>query len=163
MPAHGEPWAELDGFVVKRSPGVPPGILIAGNPAGRRQNKMSHAKTIGWTLFLFFMFLAGALVAFLYREPRGAFDIGDYSHVDIRAAEEAFCDDGSNQALVLLVKALCFRQEALGERGWEDRLLMYGRELYTRARNETVDLQAVDDENIMGQVLSVLRGIGAHR
>ena len=122
-----------------------------------------RAKIIGGSLILVLLFLAGSLGGFFYRESHRAFDIGDYSQVNIQAAEDAFRSDGSNKALVLLVKALCFRREALGERDWEDKLLAYGRELYARARTETIDLQTADDENVMLQVLSVLRDMGAHR
>jgi len=122
-----------------------------------------HAKMPGWTLLLLLLGLAVTLAGSYYQESRRIFDIGDYSHVNIQQAEETFQSDASNQNLVTLIKALCFRQEVLGEPGWEGQILTYGRELYTRARDETVDLQAVDDEGVMTQVLSVLRKTGAHR
>jgi len=122
-----------------------------------------RVRIIGWSGVMILLLLVGTWAGFLYRESGRAFDIGDFSQVNIPAAEEAFRSGGSNEALVLLVKALCFRREALGERGWEGKLLAYGRELYARARNETVDLQTVDDEKTMLQVLAVLRDVGAHR
>ena len=122
-----------------------------------------RAKMIGWSSGFVLLFLAAAWVGFTNQESRRSFDIGGYSHVNIQAAEESFRDDDSNEALVLLVKALCFRREVLGEREWEEALFAYGRELYARARDETVDLQTVDDEKVMLQVLAVLRDVGAHR
>jgi len=122
-----------------------------------------RAKMIGWFLGLLLLFLIGVLAGFFIQETQRAFDIGDLSHVNVEAAEVAFEKDKSNNSLVLLIKALCFRREVLGEREWEDKLVTYGRELYARARNEEVDLQTVDDEKIMLQVLSVLRDMGAHR
>ena len=122
-----------------------------------------RAKIIGWSLIMTVLVLAGAMAGFWYQESHRAFDIGDFGQVDIGAAEEAFRKDRSNEALVLLIKALCYRREALGEREWDGKLLALGQELYARARNETVDLQTVDDEKVMLQVLSVLRDVGAHR
>ena len=122
-----------------------------------------HVKIIGRSLIMGLLLLAGTMAAVFVQQSHRAFDIGDYSHVSIQAAEEAFQSDGSNQALTLLLKALCFRREVLKEYIWEDKLLAYGQELYARARNETVDLQMVDDEQVMQSVLSVLREVGAHR
>ena len=122
-----------------------------------------HAKIIGRSLIMGLLLLAGTMAAVLVQQSHRAFDIGDYSHVNIQEAEETFQSDGSNRALTLLLKALCFRREVLEERGWEDKLLAYGQELYARARDETVDLQTMDDEQVMLSVLSVLRDVGAHR
>ena len=122
-----------------------------------------RAKMIGWSSGFLLLFLAVAWAGQFFQASRRAFDIGDYSHVNIQAAAADFRDNGTNEALVQLVKALCFRREVLGEREWEEELLACGRELYIRARNDTVDLQTVDDEKVMLQVLSVLREIGAHR
>ena len=118
--------------------------------------------TVWFSAFLL-LFLAVAWAGQLFQASRRAFDIGDYSYVDIQAAAAEYRKNDTNEALVLLIKALCFRREVLGKREWEEDLLAYGRELYTRAREETVDLQTVDDEKVMLQVLSVLRDMGAHR
>ena len=122
-----------------------------------------HAKIIGRSLIMGLLLLAGTMAAVYVQQSHRAFDVGDYSQVSIQATEEAFLSDGSNRALTLLLKALCYRREVLKERVWEDKLLAYGQELYARARDETVDLQMVDDEQVMLSVLSVLRDVGAHR
>lgn len=116
-----------------------------------------------WSGIMLVLLLAGTLVGSMMLRSQRPFNIGDYRHVNIQDAEEVFRQTGSNESLVLLLKALCFRQESLGENSWTGQLLSYGQELYARARAETIDLQTADQEQILLQVLAVLRAVGADR
>lgn len=111
------------------------------------------------TLVMIALALAGTLLFGGFREE--PFVIGDWSGVDIPQAEADFAASGSNEDLVLLVKALCWRLEAAGdESAWEP-LARYGQALLDRAKAETVDLETVDDPDVMLQVLRVVRRVGA--
>ena len=122
-----------------------------------------RAQLLGFSAVLLMLLVAGTLFAAQFRAVDAPFDIGDYSSVVIADAEKAFQSGGSNEQLILLLKGLCYRQEALGEAGWAAKLAAYGRELYSRAKAGTVDLETVDEENVMRQVLKVLRESGADR
>ena len=65
------------------------------------------------TLGMIALALAGTLLFGGFREE--PFEIGDWSGVDIPQAEADFAASGSNEDLVLLVKALCWRLEAAGD------------------------------------------------
>jgi hypothetical protein len=125
--------------------------------------KRGHVQMIGFSAVLLLLLTVGTLLTAQYQDSKAPFDIGDYGSVRIADAKKAFEADGTNEQLMLLIKALCYRQESLGETGWSDPLFLYGRELYSRARAGTVDLQTVDDEDVMLKVLKVLREAGADR
>jgi hypothetical protein len=116
---------------------------------------------MSFTAILLLMLAAGTLFAAQQRASETAFDIGDYGGADIAKAECTFKVGGTNAQLVLLLKALCYRQQVLGEPEWTEKLAGYGRELFDRARAGTVDLQTVDDGEAMLKVLKVLREAGA--
>jgi len=120
-----------------------------------------NARALGFTAILLLLMAAGTMFAAQQRAAQAPFDIGDYGGVDIEKAESDYRAGGTNAQLVLLIKALCYRQQALGEAGWTEKLAAYGRELFDRARAGTVDLETVDDGEVMLKVLKVLRMAGA--
>ena len=111
------------------------------------------------TLVMIALALAGTLLFGGFQEE--PFEIGDWSGVDIVRTEAEFAASGSNEDLVLLVKALCWRLEVAGDESAREPLLDYGQELLDRAKAETVDLETVDDPDVMLQVLRVVRQVGA--
>lgn len=111
------------------------------------------------TLLMVALALAGTLLAGNLRQT--PFEIGDYSGVDIAQAEADFAASGSNEDLILLLKALCWRYQVQGEEAAREPLLGYGQMLLDRARAETVDLETLDEPDVMLQVLEVIRGVGA--
>lgn len=88
------------------------------------------------------------------------FDIGDYSCVDVQQAEVAFEASQSNEDLVLLVSALCWRYKALEDEEAQAALIHYGQLLLDRAKAETIDLEKMDADGGLLQVLEVLRELG---
>ena len=122
-----------------------------------------HVQMTGFSALLLLLVVGGTMFAAQYRSTNEAFDIGDYSAINIAQAEQVFGADGTNEQLVLIIKALCYRQEVLHETGWTEKLAAYGRTLYARARAGTVDLEKIDDEDAMLKVLKVLRTLGADR
>ena len=111
------------------------------------------------TLVMIALALAGTLLFGGFQEE--PFEIGDWSGVDIARTEAEFAASGSNEDLVLLVKALCWRLEVAGDESAREPLLDYGQELLDRAKAETGDLETVDDPDVMLQVLRVVRQVGA--
>jgi len=122
-----------------------------------------RAVLLGVTVTLLIIGSALTLIAGQLQRSAAPLSIGDYSHVDIQMAEADFSGEPSNDALFTLIKALCYRKEILAETAWDEKLLFYGRELYARARAETVDLETIDEEQVTLSVLSVLREIGADK
>ena len=111
------------------------------------------------TMVVALMFLAATLLGGqLQQKP---FDIGDLSGVDIAAAEAAFEQSRSNEDLVKLVKALCWRYRAAEDASAAEPLVHYGQMMLDRAKAEEIDLEFVDDANHMLQVLEVIRELGA--
>lgn len=111
------------------------------------------------TLVVVLLFLAGGLLSGQLRPE--TFDIGDFSAVDIAAAEENFVRTQSNEDLVHLVKALTWQYKAVGNETVADKLIDYGQILLDRAKAEEVDLELVDNPNHMLQVLKIVRELGA--
>lgn len=93
-------------------------------------------------------------------QPR-PFDIGDYSQANIEEAEKQFASSQTNEDLVLLCKALSWRIEIAGEAEAGEKLNHYGQLLLDRAKEESVDLEEVDDPEVMLAVLKVIRETGA--
>ena len=89
-----------------------------------------------------------------------SFDIGDYSGVDIQTAEAAFSTSQSNEDLVLLVEALCWRYQAANDVEAREPLMRYGQVLLDRAKAETVDLETIGQPENLLQVLQVIRELG---
>ena len=116
--------------------------------------KMTLMTTVVALLFLAATLLGGQL----QQKP---FDIGDLSGVDVAAAEAAFVQSQSNEDLVKLVKALCWRYAAAEDESVAEPLVKYGQMMLDRAKAETLDLEFADDPDHMLQVLEVVRGLGA--
>lgn len=112
------------------------------------------------TLLLALAFLAATLIGGQLQQEK-AFDIGDLSTVDIAQAEAAFEQSQSNEDLVKLVKALCWRLRVAEDEAASEPLAAYGQLLLDRAKAEQVDLEYVDNPDHMLQVLAVIRELGA--
>ena len=111
------------------------------------------------TLIVVLLFLAGGLLSGQLQSE--TFDIGDYSAVDIAAAEATFAQTQTNDDLVHLVKALAWQYKAAGNEAISDKLIDYGQMLLDRAKAEQVDLEFADDPDHMLQVLKIVRELGA--
>lgn len=111
------------------------------------------------TAIVVLLFLAGTLIA--GQPQQDAFDIGDFSTADIGALETAFTETQSNEDLVVLVKALCWRYRVAQDTAAAQPLRSYGQMMLDRAKAETIDLEYVDDPEHMLQVLKVVRELGA--
>ena len=111
------------------------------------------------TVFMIILLTAGTLLTGQFKEE--PFDIGDFSHVRIEEAEEAFEISQTNEDLVFLCKALAWQLEVKQNENVRDKLNQYGQELLDRAKAEAVDLETVDDTEIMLKVLKVIRSTGA--
>jgi len=120
-----------------------------------------RARSVGFTALVLLLLALGTMFAARQRDAQAAFDIGDYGAGSIEQAEQAFQEGGTNESLLLLLKALCYRQEALGEADWKEKIAYYGGELYARAKAGSVDLEKADEERVMLQLLKVLREAGA--
>lgn len=116
--------------------------------------KMTLMTTVVALLFLMATLFGGQLQT----KP---FDIGDLSGVDIAAAEAAFAQSQTNEDLVKLVKALCWRYAAAEDESVKEPLVKYGQMMLDRAKEDTIDLEYVDNSDHMLQVLSVIRELGA--
>lgn len=116
--------------------------------------KMTLMTTLVALLFLLATLFGGQL----QQKP---FDIGDMSGVDIAAAETAFLQNQTNENLVKLVKALCWRYAAAEDESVAESLVEYGQMMLDRAKAEAIDLEYVDDPDHMLQVLAVIRELGA--
>lgn len=111
------------------------------------------------TLVVVLLFLAGSLLSGQLQGEK--FDIGDYSAVDIAAAEASFAETQTNVDLVHLVKALTWQYKVAENESVAEKLTSYGQLLLDRAKAEEVDLETVDDPDHMLQVLKIVRELGA--
>lgn len=111
------------------------------------------------TLLISLLCVAGCLLSGQMRQE--VFDIGDYSGVDIPAAEECFAQSQSNEDLIGLLKALCWRYNEAESDETAALIVHYGQILLDRAKAGTVDLEFVDNPEHMLQVLKIVRRLGA--
>ena len=110
------------------------------------------------SLLLAVLFVAVTLFGGQFQQE--VFDIGDLSGVDVKAAEAAFIQSQSNEDLVRLVKALCWRYRMVEDETVIQPFMTYGQIMLDRAKAEEIDLEFVDDPEHMLQVLDVLRELG---
>lgn len=111
------------------------------------------------TLIMAVIMLAATFFVGQYQSK--PFDIGDYSQINIEEAEQQFAASQTNEDLVLLCKALSWRIEVGGDETAKEKLNHYGQLLLDRAKEESIDLETVDDPDIMLAVLRVIRETGA--
>jgi len=116
-------------------------------------------KRMVWqSLLLAALFLAATLFGGQFQQD--TFNIGNLAGVDVKAAEAAFQQTQSNEDLVALVKALCWRHQVAEDETVTQPLMSYGQIMMDRAKAEEMDLEFVDDPEHMLQVLDVLRELG---
>ena len=111
------------------------------------------------TIAMAVIMLAATLFVGQYQSK--PFDIGDYSQVSIEEAEQQFAASQTNEDLVFLCKALSWRAEIAADEQAKEKLNHYGQLLLDRAKEESVDLETIDDPDIMLAVLRVIRETGA--
>lgn len=111
------------------------------------------------TLIVVLLFLAGTLL--IGQPQQETFDIGDFSTANPDTLEAAFVESQTNEDLVALVKALCWRYRVAEDETVAEPLRTYGQMMLERAKAETMDLEYVDNPEHMLQVLKVIRELGA--
>lgn len=105
--------------------------------------------------------VVACVLAVRLQKQQQPFGLGDYSGADISALEQRFEGSGSNDDLVELLKALCYKAEVAGDKSVAEAIAAYGTELYDRARAGEADLSALDEESVMLELLSLIKDYGA--
>ncbi len=89
------------------------------------------------------------------------FGLGDYSGADLEELKIQYEATQSNESLVELLSALCYKAEVLKDESVIPLIAQYGTVLFNRAREEKVDLQKIDSEERMLELIRWIKMYGA--
>ena len=105
--------------------------------------------------------MAASAVGIRLSQKSAPFSLGDFSQVSLQEQLDAFQASQSNEDLVTLLKVLCW--QAVEDDNQTSELLSaeYGTLLYDRARAGQADLSALEDDETMLELLSLIRSFGA--
>lgn len=95
------------------------------------------------------------------KKDQQPFGLGDYSNTDLNALTAEYETNQSNEALVELLSALCFKAKEQGDESVIPLIERYGTELFDRAREEKADLQKLDSEERMLELIRWIKMYGA--
>jgi len=112
------------------------------------------------SFILGFIMIAQLFIIAGHNRSNQEFDIGDYSNYDLAVIEHQYLKSPTNENLLILIKVLCYEAE-VNNKGCSDLIKKYGTELFSRAKRNEINLDKIDDEDIMLQIVSVLRKHGA--
>jgi len=95
------------------------------------------------------------------KKDQQPFGLGDYANADLEELTMQYETTQSNEDLVELLSALCFKAKVEGDERVIPLIEQYGTELFTRAREEKADLQKIDSEERMLELIRWIKMYGA--
>ena len=105
--------------------------------------------------------MAASAVGIRLSQKSAPFSLGDFSQVSLQEQLDAFQASQSNEDLVTLLKVLCWQAVEDDNQAAELLIAEYGTLLYDRARAGQADLSALEDDETMLELLSLIRSFGA--
>ncbi len=105
--------------------------------------------------------MAASAVGIRLSQKSAPFSLGDFSQVSLQEQLDAFQASQSNEDLVTLLKVLCWQAVEDDNQTAELLIAEYGTLLYDRARAGQADLSALEDDETMLELLSLIRSFGA--
>ena len=105
--------------------------------------------------------MAASAVGIRLSQKSAPFSRGDFSQVSLQEQLDAFQASQSNEDLVTLLKVLCWQAVEDDNQAAELLIAEYGTLLYDRAMAGQADLSALEDDETMLELLSLIRSFGA--
>lgn len=119
-------------------------------------------KTRMMSLALSALCIAAVFIGSGLLRQREGFTLGDFSGVSAGETLAAYEKSEDARDLILYLKVLCYRAEVEGEAALSDEIAARGTELLNLAREETIDLEALGDEDeTLLSLLKLIRSYGA--
>ncbi len=113
------------------------------------------------SLILVLMMTVQLVVVKRWTNANNPLDIGDYSSYDVVTVEKTYTSSPTNDNLLLLLKVLCYKAKVEENLQVGTLIKHYGSEIFKRAKDDTIDLSTVDDEEVITQIIEILRYYGA--
>ena len=104
--------------------------------------------------------MAASAVGIRLSQKSAPFSLGDFSQVSLQEQLDAFQASQSNEDLVTRLKVLCWQAVEDDNQAAELLIAEYGTLLYDRARAGQADLSALEDDETMLELLSLIRSFG---
>jgi len=125
------------------------------------KTNQSNVKNLAITLSIIMAIMVMIQLVVVKTTAKKPLDIGDYSSYDLSIAQQQYIKSPTNDNLLVVLKVLCYESEVEGNAQLGTQIKEYGSEIFKRAKDNTIDLSTADDEEVMVQIIDVLKYNGA--